>query len=316
MWPNDAAAILVSDIHFDHTPPIAFKGHWYDHMYKVCQELRKLQKQCGNVPIIVAGDIFHKPNQPPQLINFLIANMPEVWAIPGQHDMPYHRYDELHKSAFATLNGAGKLALLAPIEPKTTGRNLIPNSPICAHAVPWGFPLQPCNRDGIQKGLIHLLVCHRYIWSGNARHPGAKKGDDIHSKESDLSKTIDSYDAAVFGDNHRHFFNTSMNLLNCGCLIRRKRDEVKYTPMFGVLHLNGKITPHKFPELGETFLEKEALIEAFLGKIDVTVARDLDRISLVMEDFVKALKTAVVKWSTSEDKIRAYEMLMEILEDV
>ena len=38
----------------------------------------------------------------PELINWAIKHLPPMLAVPGQHDLPYHDYKELGRSAYAT----------------------------------------------------------------------------------------------------------------------------------------------------------------------------------------------------------------------
>ena len=54
-------------------------------MQRSLEQIRDLQKEF-DCPVICAGDIFDKWNSPPELINFAYDNLPEIYAIPGQHD--------------------------------------------------------------------------------------------------------------------------------------------------------------------------------------------------------------------------------------
>ena len=106
MRPEDEViAIVCSDIHLSHKPPLARSGEpdWYVAMARPLNELRGLHSDYG-VPVVIAGDIFDRWNSPPELIRFALDNLPKgAWVIPGQHDLPYHDYGALNRSALGVL---------------------------------------------------------------------------------------------------------------------------------------------------------------------------------------------------------------------
>ena len=102
-------AIACADIHLQHTAPICRSGEpdWYAAMARPLEELRGLQENY-DCPILCAGDVFnHWNNCPPELINWAIKHLPKMYAIPGQHDLPQHRLDDVRKSAYWTMVEAG-----------------------------------------------------------------------------------------------------------------------------------------------------------------------------------------------------------------
>lgn len=229
-------AVLLSDIHLDHTPPVwrSAEPDWYAAMER---PLRQVYNLCGEhkCPAVVAGDIFHKWNQPPEMINWAIRRMRlsdfGVYAIPGQHDLPHHRYQDIHKSAYWTLVMAGTVEDLGAGEYRAHSEELV------LHSFPWGTPVTPM--EGVfgrfYNRATHLAVIHEYCWTEGQSFPGCR--EDQHWKQHE--KNLKGFDAAVFGDNHRGFLRGK--ILNSGGLMRRHADEINYSPHVGLLYPGGKI---------------------------------------------------------------------------
>lgn len=226
-------AILCSDIHLSHVAPAARRGepNWYDAMTRGLRQLRALQQSLNNVVIICAGDIFDRWNSPPELINFALCELPDMWAIPGQHDLPLHNYDSIGKSAFWTLVMAGKIEQLDNV-----GKDL---GPFMVYGFPWGREIEPPDYNYTSK---NLAVVHSFIWTDDYGYPGAPTDALVNS----FRKKLEGYSAAVFGDNHKGFLvdGGKPYILNCGTFFRRKSDEIDYRPSVGVLHRSGKIVRH------------------------------------------------------------------------
>jgi DNA repair exonuclease SbcCD nuclease subunit len=113
--PNPVIAILCSDIHLSERAPIAraVGQDWFTVQKRYLDQLREL-KEKHNAILIVAGDVFDYWKSSPELINFAIVHMPECYAVPGQHDLPNHNYNDLHKSAYWTLVEAKIIKHLDP----------------------------------------------------------------------------------------------------------------------------------------------------------------------------------------------------------
>lgn len=154
--------------------------------------------------------------------------MPKGYAVPGQHDLPYHRYEDIHKSAYWTLAQAGVVENLPPGIPVTVDRSLS----LCGY--PWGHPVQPAADRG--RG-TNLAVVHSFIWTKSTGHPGADEGKRVRGY---LDKLI-GYDAAVFGDNHKPFEARAgrCNVFNGGTFVRRRTDEKDVRPGAGLLMKDG-----------------------------------------------------------------------------
>lgn len=248
-----ALAIFCSDIHLTETPPIArsLETDWMEVQGRMLRQVGDIAKEMG-CRIFCAGDIFDRWNPSPSLINWAIDNLPYMVAVPGQHDLPLHNYDDLKRSAYWTL-----------VEAKTI-ENLDGIKRCGCYAVsgyPWGKEIRESNRVILVGGkkMKSVLLTHRYIWTDGFSYPQAQSMDNVQN----LPSIIGSYDLAVFGDNHQGFLFNGLDrkVLNCGCLIQRKKDERKLTPCVGVLFENGKVKRIPLDTSKDVWLEEEHINE-------------------------------------------------------
>lgn len=257
-------AILCSDLHFSHTAPAARSVEdWYAVQARYIDQLAAIQSKHTQpedgwpLPVIVAGDIFDRwtpLNSPAELISFLIAKLPDrIFAIPGQHDLPFHEYAARHRSPYWTLAAAQTIfdvpfgypqyISYAPYDNETDPVLII-------HAFPWGHEITPFTGDK-KPGEVHLAVVHAYIWGNDfGGYPGAPDEQRVEF----YRKKLEGYDAAVFGDNHEGRLISS-NIINCGTFLRRKVDERHYRPMIGVLYSDGHIEPHYLDVSADLWLD-------------------------------------------------------------
>jgi hypothetical protein len=277
-------AILCSDIHLSHKVPTArsVEKDWYEVMANGLEELRNLSSK-HNCPVICAGDIFDKWDSPPELINFALTHLPNLIAVPGQHDLPYHNIGDIKKSAYWTLVEAGVVHTLEPYEVQVIHNDKY-DCQIHAVGHPWGTPVKPIKEA--PNGIINLAVVHDYIWSGKHKYKNAPE-------EKRVSKRLDNftgYDALVFGDNHKGFLTGQV--LNCGTFFRRKSDEKSYDPMVGLLHSDGFIERHylqycqddKFVDVDEALeiLEKGVEFAELIEDLGKLGEKGVDFITSVM----------------------------------
>jgi len=227
---NNTIAILIADLHLSQHAPEARSGEpdWFRAMKRPLDELNGLAKK-HNAPIICAGDIFHFWKSSPELINFALSNLPDMIAIPGQHDLPLHNYDNIEKSAYRTLVRAGKIEEAKTIE--FHNFNL--------HCFPWGFPITPPETS--QK--LNVAIVHRYVWIRDKNYAQAPETSYLGYIEKELK----GHNVVVFGDNHIPFSTTTKNgvkVWNCGSLMRRASDQIDHKPRVGLLQSDGSILTH------------------------------------------------------------------------
>ena len=266
---DQVVAIVCSDLHLSHEAPRnrAEKGaNWYKAQAQSIYELHITKKLYPDAPILIAGDIFDKWNSPAELINFALKELPDdIHAIPGQHDLPFHRHRLINKSAYWSLVESGKIENIDPSENYYfKGLNLE------VTAFPWNHKIRPYKEEeNSPDNSIKLALIHKYIWNDTNKHPGASE----EGKTSNLIESLKGYDVAVCGDNHRYFQENYDDLIiyNCGSFMKRTVEQKEYhtrqkslarstkNPQIGLVTVKNKIlklVPHAV-ESNEQWIETD-----------------------------------------------------------
>lgn len=232
-------ALLCSDIHLCSRPPVARMGEadWFAAMARPLKEIGDLAARCA-IPVFCSGDIFDHWKASPELVNFALEHLPEMYAIPGQHDLPYHSLDEIRKSSFWTLVMAGKVIPAHRCE-----------VPVCRADIDMidlrGFAfgeevVPPAAR--VKKSLCVALT-HQYVWIRGKSYQRAPNSSNLAA----CAKSFKGYDVVVIGDNHKGFLTRTKDgtvVFNCGTLMRRTVDEETYQPHVGLLYQDGTVKRH------------------------------------------------------------------------
>ncbi len=233
---DPVVAILLADIHLQLNPPACRREEpdWFGTMARTLEEISLLSVN-HSVPILCAGDVFDRWNSPAELIHFAIEHLPDMFGIPGQHDLPLHRYDLMHRSAYGTLSSVGNITDLAPGEPRNVGRHLV------VQGFPWGTTLEPCSLP--QTDALNVALVHSFLWLGKETgYPGAPESGRVNASK----KNYLGWDAVVYGDNHKGFNIEveGVSVLNCGTVFRRTTSEEGYRPYVGLLRSSSYIDLH------------------------------------------------------------------------
>lgn len=262
-------AVLCSDIHLTLQSPVCRA----DEDWREVQAgyLNQLQDLAGSLPVICAGDIFDRWNASPELINFALEYLPNrMICVPGQHDLPNHRRDLMHRSGYGVLVAAGKIQDISQAAAVSV-------EGLVSYGFGWEEEIEPMpnepQRLGAVKAIIHVAVIHRYMWTAGAKWPGAPEEAQL----SAFKKQLRGYDVAVVGDNHIHFSAMAGNCLvfNCGGFIRRKSDEIDRKPCVGLLYSDGfietrylDVSADKFHEKAEDRKETPVNMKAFIDSLE------------------------------------------------
>lgn len=223
-------AIVCSDLHLTLQQPVCRADkNWMDVQMFYLEQLKAL---AGNLPVICSGDIFDKWNAPPELINFALEHLPDnMICVPGQHDLPNHRSEDMHRSGYGVLKTADKIIDLSECK-----RHTPDSQDFVAYGFGWGKEIKPLDSETKLAGTLYVAVVHRYLWlDENSSYPNAP----ADARYDNNRKAFQTYDAVVIGDNHKYW--RMNNCFNCGTFLRRKSDEVEYIPSVGRLYSNGKI---------------------------------------------------------------------------
>lgn len=193
-------AILTADWHLREDQPKCRIDDFWESQWKKVKFIKELRYDIGNIPILHSGDLFHNWKPSPRLLSFCIGFLPNMYVIPGNHDLPNHNVSLLEKSGLFTLEKAGIISIWG------TQNGL-------------GDIFKVVNTfDGYKVGMLHKLI----------NHPQSDT-----TAESILKKHK-QYDLILSGDNHKTFVvrdnNTNSVLVNPGSLTRQTADQIDHTP--------------------------------------------------------------------------------------
>ena len=298
-------AILCADIHLSVNPPRARReeNNWFLAMKKSLDQLTELSSYY-NVPILCSGDVFDHWKAEPHLINFALKYLPEMYATPGQHDLPLHNIDLIEKSAFWTLCLAGR------ISPVLTKEPVMINDKIIVHGFPWGKKLTSLKKR--IKGKYHVALVHDYFWRKGYTHPKAPRNNHMNK----FKELVVGYHAVSFGDNHKGFkvILNKVPVWNCGTLMRRTENDKEYQPRIGLLCISGKIFSHSISTKNEKF---KSIEEDFEGERRTSTGDIIDFLHGLKEaqahnfDYAEAIEFLMKKYST-KNKVR--KIILEALD--
>ncbi len=228
-------AIFLADIHLSLNPPVwrSAEPNWFEAMLRPIAEVKALQEKY-DCPVIAAGDIFNTWYSPPEVINFALEHLPYMYAIPGQHDLPLHNYEDIKKSAYWTLVEAGKIIDLS------ADLVNIASSRLTLYGFPYGKKITPIS---FQSKFLQIAIAHEYRCIKGKDFSKATKKEYLRLNEKNLL----GYDVIVYGDNHQGFqmlTNDGTTVFNCGSLMGRKSDQTSYEPRVGLLLESGEVVLH------------------------------------------------------------------------
>lgn len=297
---------------------MARAGDWMASQADHLMQLRAKQEE-HKVPIVYAGDIFHKWNPSPKLINFAMQYLPKGYGIPGQHDLPFHSYDDIEKSAYWTLVIEGTICDLAPHESPVAYDVLRERSAGCRvrlHPFPWGFDVIPWGGEEDYPDItINLAVIHSYIWCAGQAYSGAPEDKKVMAWRSKLK----GYDCALFGDNHKSFLiqgqrGVRPTIYNHGNFLRRSVDERDTFPEIGVLYSDGSVIPERLDlerdEWSDHVPTTSGEEDADIVGVDEFV-KELKTLGVAAVDFKRAVKR-FAQSSSVREAVR--KVVLEILE--
>jgi DNA repair exonuclease SbcCD nuclease subunit len=225
-------AILSADWHLREDRPKCRIDNFGETLKQKIDFIKKLQQEHNNIPIIIAGDLFHraKPRSNSledsesnyNLLTWCLRNLPDnMIVIPGQHDLPNHNLDLINQSNLSVLAEAGKIILRKGL----TNEWLFDN--INFNYFPFGKIL---TQERLREGAFrNIAVIHDFIYEPDKDYfPGIEK---VGGQALNLLKKYD-YDLILSGDNHRTFVVRYKGkiLVNPGSLYRSTTKQINHYP--------------------------------------------------------------------------------------
>lgn len=257
-------ATSAADLHLSIRPPV-FRSCEIDWLGVQRGYLRQLRRCCAqqrswgkqSVPCLLCGDIFHKAKEPHEVVNLAIRELPErCYGIAGNHDLPDHRLEAMHRSAYGVLKESGRLIDLEPGKPIIVEEDI--HAPIRLHGFPCGHPLEPLQETN--DFFIEIAVVHDFIYTASTGYVGAAEEKRLKAYKSKMA----GYDICLFGDNHSgfHFIPPEdsgyrCQVFNHGTFMIRRSDERDYEPMIGLIYSDGSVEPYYLDVSQDNYLDED-----------------------------------------------------------
>lgn len=187
-------AILCSDLHLRLSTPACRRDNYVEAQTRKLLWLKALQRRY-DCPVLCAGDVFDSALAPPEqglrLIEYAMRNLPDqFFTIAGQHDIAYHKIENLGWSPLGLLQHTETLLLLTPMD-QIHGNTVA------------GFHYG--SRVNLDNP-VDVLIMHTLVWDQEKPYPGAP---DIGNANTVL-RQYPNAKLILTGDNHKP------------CVVRRK----------------------------------------------------------------------------------------------
>lgn len=248
--------IISGDWHLmeqERNPPCRTDSIW-DAQWGKVQQIRKLQAKY-DCPIFLSGDLFDHWKTSPNLINKTIQELSylNISTVAGNHDLPQHNYELLHKSGLDTLFRSGCI------------------SPFFGHG-DWGKSVTNYVKIKNKK----IIVSHEMTYLENIPYPGCEDPEC-----SLLFKKYPEADLIITGHNHETFTCTKKgrSLINPGSLTRHKADQIDHKPCVFLWNAETNTAKTHYLKVQENIIsrdhieiqnQKEKNIQNFLMKLKET----------------------------------------------
>lgn len=254
-------AILVADLHIRDDVPECRTDDFLMAQSNKMEFLSYMKKEC-DCPVLMAGDLFHKPRVSQYTEALAIRQLPGMYGVPGQHDLPSHNLDNIFKSSIGVLSAANKIRLLLD-DP------LVIDYTFIVKGFPFGVPFSSLKTD--YKGR-KVAVIHKMIHKDQAIHSSIESTAGIYL----LKKS--NYDLIVSGDNHLPFVveYEGRILVNCGSMMRTTADQIDYVPGLWLWYSEENTVervdfPHEKGVVSRTHLERKEIkdqrMESFVKSV-------------------------------------------------
>lgn len=284
--------LLTSDWHIRSTAPENRTDNFLEAQEKKIDFILQLAKE-RKALVVISGDIGHSAAWDMESLEKYIAKFKEskvrIFAIPGQHDIPYHQLKKIRKSAF------GILLASKAIEFKRT--LIFPD--VVLHFYPYSAEIKPLTEDKQSGKTKHIAIVHTLLTDSaqDTQKYGGASSLDFLRKHKD-------FDLIVSGDNHKTFTHKggSRFLINPGSLMRSSINQTKHEPCVFLFDTKKwEYERIKIPVEQHVFdTEKKAVLEVAEEKIDRYIA-NLKSVKVESSSFENAIKIFLKKNSVEKE---------------
>jgi DNA repair exonuclease SbcCD nuclease subunit len=220
--------------------------------------------------VLVIGDIFHSTAETTNLIIAMVQELAlkleetdcKLYILAGNHDLPQHNLDNIHRSAFQIL---------------LNSKNIYHLNQLIMDDGNFTNKLSASNFGADDKLNAEIVFKHILCFPENEKIPPSDK----IVKPSELFAQFENAKYIFTGDYHRQFVyakGKTKKLLNPGCLLRQAADMIDYEPsVFLIDFVDGELKYDTLPipddekMVTDEYLEKEEMrnnrIEAFIERI-------------------------------------------------
>lgn len=231
-------AILSADWHIRPTVPVCRTDDFMAAMWRKVDFVFDLAVE-NRVPILLAGDICLKSQWPNWLEEEFIRKVKststanggrpvDIFAIPGQHDLPDHNLDLWRKSSIGVLHAAEAINLFGVGIVEDAG-GLYKLGECSIFPFPFGVEVSHLDRKKYVTADPVVAITHTLV---TERAP--EEFLEKYGAQSAISmlKKFPEYDLILTGDNHKPFVVECEGrlLINPGSLMRTTADQVDHKP--------------------------------------------------------------------------------------
>lgn len=258
--------LFTADWHLRSDIPRSVKinpERWIDAQLQVLAEINRIAEQKHCQAIVVAGDVFNSYDEGQTLVNRVINEI-KGWRIPiyligGNHDLPYHSFQNLWGSSLGLLiNSKAQVCLLD---------NGIPSCKIAGASFgaedKFKLYLKQPSKLSYAVGVVHRLVAPPKTFPPEAGIP----------EPADIFNEFPAIPLLVVGDYHHCFMarEGSRRMLVPGCINKQSIDMKEYSPCVwiydteeGIME-SERLTDVWDLEREESETKKESLLGAFVS---------------------------------------------------
>ena len=246
-------AILTGDWHLQESQPVCRLDDFWETQWQKVDFIWDLQKK-HNCPVIHSGDLFDHWKPSPMLLSKTIERLPyDFWTIYGNHDLPQHNFDLVHKSGIYVLEKANILNGL------------------------------PGNHWGKEGGLIDVFpgnvnkrfaVWHVMTYQGQKPWP-----DCTDSSAAKILRKNPDFDLILTGHNHKTFVEEYQGrlLVNPGSIFRTTAAQQDHKPSVFLWYAETNTVERVFIPIQKDVIsrehievqqERENRIDAFVSNLN------------------------------------------------